>query len=322
MSVYDGNSNTPGAGYEQPPHSPPAPPGYTGYPGTPSNPAYSGFPQAPAPWQGEVGGPPEQSAPLGRFGRVGLVPWSFGQTVWGTAVTLVPWIAIIVFSLGVSSATSSTSQVGNKPLPRFEDIVSGIIILVFTLIVEGAFLLAPAWYAVWRRRPGLSARDGLRALGFRKTPLLPAAAWVLLGIVTVYAASAAYAAAVQAFNLNLQTNATALQLRAQTAPVTVLCTLLGAVLIAPFCEETFFRGFMFAGLLRGMPAFFAALLAALLFGIAHGDVGSFVPLFVIGLVLAFVRWRTGSIWPGMALHGLNNAVAAVVVLGTILPALR
>ncbi len=316
MSVYDGNTNTPGAGYEQPPQStPPSPPGYAGHP------AYPEHPRSPAQWQSEPGQPPEQAGSAGRFGRVGLSPWSFGQTLWGTAVTLVPWVAIIVLSLGVSSVSSGASRLGSKPLPRVEDIFSGIIILLFTLVVEGAFLLAPAWYAVWRRRAGLSARDGLRALGFRKTPLLPAIGWVALGIVVVFAASAAYEAAIQAFHLNLQTNATTLQQEAQSAPVTVLCTLLGAVLIAPFCEETFFRGFMFAGFLRGMPMVAAALLSALLFGIAHGDIGSFAPLFVIGLVLAFVRWRTGSIWPGMVLHGFNNAIAAVVVLGTVLPAL-
>ena len=328
MSVYDGNTNTsaPGSGYEPPRQPAPLPqPGYPsspGGPGYPVYPGYPGYPQAPAPEQPQAGPPPEEPAMERRFGRVGRVPWSFGQTLWGSVLTLVPWVAIIVFSLGVSSATGASSRLGSKPLPRIEDVFSGIIILLFTIVVEGAFLLAPAWFAVWRRRPGLSARDGLRALGFRKTPLLPAIGWVVLGIIIVYVASAAYAGIIQAFHLNLQTNATTLQQEALSAPITVLCTLVGAVLVAPFCEETFFRGFMFAGFLHGMPVVVAAVLSALLFGIAHGDVGSFVPLVVIGLVLAFVRWRTGSIWPGMALHGLNNAIAAVVVLGTILPALN
>jgi membrane protease YdiL (CAAX protease family) len=36
-------------------------------------------------------------------------------------------------------------------------------------------------------------------------------------------------------------------------------------------------------------------------------------LFVIGLALAFLRWRTRSIWPGMALHFLNNFVGALQI---------
>lgn len=324
MSVYDGNTdapNTPNAPNTLGPNYPP--PGYQGYPNA-NYPQYPGYPPtpAPAPWQTGAGTPPEEPAPPGRFGRVGRVPWSFGQTLWGSAVTLVPWVAIIVLSLGVSSTTGAATKAASHPLPRAEDIISGIIVLLFTAIVECAFLIAPAWYALWRRQPGLSARDGLHALGFRKTPLLPAIGWVLLSIVVVFIAEIIYSDVIQAFHLNLQTNATTLQQEAQREPVTVLFTLIGAVFVAPFCEEIFFRGYMFAGFLRGMPMVFAALLSALLFGIAHGDVGSFVPLYVIGVMLAIVRWRTGSIWPGMALHGLNNAIAAVVVIGTILPALR
>ena len=319
MSVYDGNTNTSNAPDAPGPNYPP--PGYQGYPNA-NYPQYPGYPPTPAPWQAAAGTPPEEPAPPGRFGRVGRVPWSFGQTLWGSAVTLVPWVAIIVLSLGVSSTTGAATKAASHPLPRAEDIISGIIVLIFTAIIECAFLVAPAWYALWRRKPGLSARDGLRALGFRKTPLLPAIGWVLLSIIVVFIAEIIYSDVIQAFHLNLQTNATTLQQEAQREPVTVLFTLIGAVFVAPFCEEIFFRGYMFAGFLRGMPMVFAALLSALLFGIAHGDVGSFVPLYVIGVMLAIVRWRTGSIWPGMALHGLNNAIAAVVVIGTILPALH
>lgn len=322
MPVYDGNSDTPDT-----PNAPNTPSGgYPAYQGDPNDPRYQQYQQypgyQPAPWQAEAGTSPAGSAPPRRFGRVGVVPWSFGQTLWGTAVTLVPWVAIIVLSLGVSSTTGAASKAASHSLPRIEDVISGIIVLLFTAIVEGAFLLAPAWYALWRRKPGLTVRDGLRALGFRKAPLLPAIGWVLLGIFVVLIAEWLYSDIIQIFHLNLQTNATTLQQEAQSEPVTILFTLFGAVFVAPFCEEIFFRGYMFAGFLRGMPMVFAALLSALLFGIAHGDVGSFVPLYVIGVMLAIIRWRTGSIWPGMALHGLNNAIAAIVVIGTILPALR
>jgi membrane protease YdiL (CAAX protease family) len=103
-------------------------------------------------------------------------------------------------------------------------------------------------------------------------------------------------------------------------PFTVLGALIGAVFIAPFCEEIFFRGFLFAGLLRGMTVLWAMLLSTALFTIVHTDLGSAVPLFAIGLMLAVIRWRTGSIWPGMALHMLNNAIASVLVIATILGA--
>ena len=48
--------------------------------------------------------------------------------------------------------------------------------------------------------------------------------------------------------------------------------------------------------------------------VAHADVGSFAVLFVIGLALAFVRWHTKSIWPGMLLHMLNNGIGALSII--------
>lgn len=256
---------------------------------------------------------PPDEPPSHHFGHIGVVPWSFGQTWRGVLATLIPWVAFLLISAGTSSSSSATSGT----LSPAADAIGAIIFVIFTAIVEGAFLLAPGYFAVVRRRAGMTVREGLRALGFRRTPLLPAIGWVLGGLAIVYAASFIYQALITRFSLGLHTNVDTLQQLGQHAPLTVIGTLIGAVFIAPFCEEIFFRGFAFAGFLRGMPVWVAVLLSALLFGIAHGDIGSFALLFVIGIVLAVVRWRTGSIWPGMALHMANNALAAVVVVATL-----
>jgi membrane protease YdiL (CAAX protease family) len=63
-----------------------------------------------------------------------------------------------------------------------------------------------------------------------------------------------------------------------------------------------------------MPLVWAIIFSALIFGVAHADPGSFAVLVIIGLALAFLRWRTYSIWPGMILHALNNAIAALAVV--------
>jgi membrane protease YdiL (CAAX protease family) len=61
----------------------------------------------------------------------------------------------------------------------------------------------------------------------------------------------------------------------------------------------------------------AVIVSALLFAIAHALIGSFAPLLLIGLVLAVVRWRTGSLWPGMAVHFCNNALATILVISAL-----
>ncbi len=248
-----------------------------------------------------------------QYGRVGVVPWTFAQTLIGTAVTLVPWLLLVVGSqLLVPPSVPPTKQ-----LPTATDAAAAVATFIFSALIEGAFLLAPAYYVFWRRGQGVSIREGLRALGLRGVSWGSAIAAFFGGLIVILVASFVYSAIIQQFHLPLQTNAETLQNQARYAPITTIALLAVAVLVAPFCEEIFFRGYLFGGLLRGMPAWVAVVLSSLLFGIAHGDIGSFALLLVIGLVLAIMRWRLGSIWPGMLLHACNNATAAVAIFVAI-----
>lgn len=230
----------------------------------------------------------------------------------GVAVTLVPWVTILL-------ATQTVGSTGTgKPLPRSVDIANGIVFFLFTGIIEAAFLLAPFVIAVWRRPPGISRRDGMRALGMRAVPFRQAFVWIVVGLGAILAATLLYQVLITVLHLPLQTNGDVLAQRAKDAPFTTLGALAGAVLIAPFCEEVFFRGFTFAGFLKGMPVWLAMVLSAILFGISHGDIGSLAPLIVFGVVVALARWRTGSIWPGVVIHTGNNLLAALAIVAVIL----
>jgi uncharacterized protein len=95
--------------------------------------------------------------------------------------------------------------------------------------------------------------------------------------------------------------------------------------VAPMCEETFFRGLLF-GTLRRLPVsaagrdlgpWVAAVIVGILFGLAHTGSANpeyLVPLGFLGFVLCLVRWRTRSLYPGMALHSANNSLALAVQL--------
>ncbi len=119
---------------------------------------------------------------------------------------------------------------------------------------------------------------------------------------------------ISVLNLNVQTNDQLILQESKVAPLTTYATLFAAVVIAPFCEEVFFRGFVFPGFRRGMFVGWAILLSSLLFGIAHADPGSFPVLFVIGIALAILRWRSRSLWPCILLHTLNNGIAALAIV--------
>jgi len=90
------------------------------------------------------------------------------------------------------------------------------------------------------------------------------------------------------------------------APVAFLIT--GAVL-APLAEETFFRGFLFTGLRQKYGWMKSMLISAAIFGAFHLQPAAFIPTFLLGCLLAFIRQRTGSLWPAIILHFLVNALA-------------
>lgn len=260
-----------------------------------------GYPQYISPGQPPVGDP------LG----TDQAPWTIRQTFMGVFLTLVPWIilALLLSSLGGGNTSSSAA------LSPQQDLIAAIIALIFSSVIEGAFLIAPLYYAnaVFR---GISqhAKLSLRALGFRKFSVGSTFFWIVILIIAILAVNNIYQYLITAFHLNLQTNDQVLLAESKKAPLTTYATLLVAVFIAPFCEEIFFRGFVFQGLRRGMPVGWAIVFSSLLFGVAHADPGSFAVLFIIGLALAFLRWRTKSIWPGMILHMLNNGIGALVII--------
>jgi hypothetical protein len=84
-------------------------------------------------------------------------------------------------------------------------------------------------------------------------------------------------------------------------------------LFIPFAEELLFRGVLYGWLRQrlGVPA--AAVLSALLFSGVHRIVWLIPALAVIGVILALVYEKSGSLWPAIAVHALFNSVGVVLV---------
>lgn len=88
------------------------------------------------------------------------------------------------------------------------------------------------------------------------------------------------------------------------------------VVFAPAFEEAFFRGFLFAGLLRSrMGAVGTILFTSLVWASLHlqYNVVGMATIVILGIVLGVVRLKTRSLWSPVLLHSLWNFVA---LLGT------
>jgi uncharacterized protein len=196
-----------------------------------------------------------------------------------------------------------TTAEANNPTPAVTDLS--------TALTDIAFILVALIVAFWAGRPW-PAQFGLR----RPTVTLPrVAAIVVAGYVLFLMFSLLWQLVVDS-HANEHYLVKDIGAKSGTAGVLAACFVVGVV--APFCEEFLFRGFIYGALRNWRGPVVAALLTGVLFGAVH--VGSapgvdLVPLGVFGVMLCAIRQYTGSLYPGVALHSLNNSVALVSTAG-------
>ncbi|MDE6662171.1 MAG: ABC transporter permease [Lachnospiraceae bacterium] len=85
------------------------------------------------------------------------------------------------------------------------------------------------------------------------------------------------------------------------------------IAVAPaICEEMMFRGVIFNSLKAKYRVPVAMAAVAALFGVYHMSLVKFIPTGLLGLVLCYVAYETGSIYPSMMMHFINNAISVIV----------
>ena len=95
----------------------------------------------------------------------------------------------------------------------------------------------------------------------------------------------------------------------------VVLFVLLASLFAPIAEELLFRGWLYTSLRASFGVSVAVLVSSALFGLAHWEGTHLYALavFPVGLGLAYVRERTGSIAASICVHGFYNGVASALL---------
>lgn len=84
------------------------------------------------------------------------------------------------------------------------------------------------------------------------------------------------------------------------------------VIVAPLTEELLFRGVILRGLLGRFRPWVAVCLSAMLFSVMHFNPWQTIPPFFLGMIFGWFYLRTGSLWPCIAGHALNNFLFLIV----------
>ena len=241
-----------------------------------------------------VGAPPAARPEAGRQ----LSPWT-----WSDVVLSLPLIVVLGLALGFGLVTTIVPLLPAHDHALRTSVSSFLVSLAFYAGVVGAvFLLV----TVHRRAPA-------SALGWRPPP----ARWMAAAIPLAIAAYVLVVVVGGVQNALLPADHCG-QARdvLHAYPRYHFLAVVTVTIVAPAAEETFFRGFLF-GWLRGRVAQWPAVaLSALVFGLAHLQPVVLIPLFLLGCMLAIVYERSGSLLPGIFIHGLFNLVGVTLIFST------
>jgi membrane protease YdiL (CAAX protease family) len=177
--------------------------------------------------------------------------------------------------------------------------------IVATLIQSAIFVATAVLFASFIRPPKAWH------FGLRRTQLWPAVGWAALGLVSFYVLAAVYAVIVQPD----AEQTVAEDLGSDQGTFGMIAAGLMIVCVAPAAEEFFFRGFFYRALRSRYTVLGAAAIDGVLFGVIHFDFSGsdalliLPPLALLGFIFCLVYERTGSIYPVIAMHSINNSIA-------------
>jgi membrane protease YdiL (CAAX protease family) len=187
-----------------------------------------------------------------------------------------------------------------------KDLFAAPYLFFYALLGDGAMFLA----AIWLGRAWLNARPS--DLGFTRFSGLRD---VVIGMASGLGLTVAsdIAAAVQAKIFGPHAENVMKVMLTHHGASNFIFDFLSVAVIAPLAEEYLFRGIIFTGLAQWIPVGWAAVASGVVFAVAHLDPWSAFPLAVIGVGLALLYRRTGSLWPNIIAHATVNSLALVAV---------
>jgi membrane protease YdiL (CAAX protease family) len=83
--------------------------------------------------------------------------------------------------------------------------------------------------------------------------------------------------------------------------------------LGPVIEEIFFRGFLYSAVKKRFGILAGVLLSAALFSMLHANISGFLPIMILGVLMAFLYEVTGSLVASISVHILHNSIIVCFV---------
>lgn len=228
------------------------------------------------------------------------VPWTGLDLVFISLGGLV--FAVLLFALlGVILDVIGPLQVNLGPT----SIVAILVLLTYGCVCFGA------WLFVLQRR-----KVGLREAGLEPVSLRVMLNMIPLGMGVLFLNGIVIAASRLLFTDVPTASEQVLSGELPTAGEFALVTFI-VVGVAPVVEEFLFRGLLMRYFLSKMSAGFAIVATAFAFAVFHATLVLIPALFVLGLFLGWQAHKHNSVYPAIALHAVNNAIAMIAVASTL-----
>jgi len=222
------------------------------------------------------------------------VPWGVRDILFATLVSLGGIVVLNVLVIAVNWAMHSQVEKNGIALTLFVAVQDAI-------IVGAAMLFSLVRYRVNGESLGL--RSFSTVLGCAMSAWLLIASYFVRLLYGVVAVAFGYRPSLQEVVTQLDTQG-----------MGFVASFIAVAIIAPFAEELVFRGFIYGGLRSRFGVVVATMSSTLFFTALHFSIAQFIPLFVLGLFLAWLYEKTGSLYPGIILHATNNAISLLLLV--------
>ena len=224
---------------------------------------------------------------------------------------LLIFILLLIFGLAFSSVLGALFMLSGDGMNDITNIKIGqVISQVF------GFMLPPILYVM------LVKEKPFNYLGFKKLQL-----WSLLGIVAIFTIIPFLAMVTEwNDNISLPESMTVIEQKLRyirelanetterfMTEGSLLSGLLIVAALAAISEELLFRSVIQKAFVKICKnAHVGIIITAIVFSAFHGDFFGFVPRFILGLMLGYMFYLSGSIFPSMLMHFANNGTIVIL----------